>query len=245
MKKVIVTSLAMFLLVACNGRPPEAPVTGPGMGMRHDGMGTRHHAQIPKEYAGMVSPEITTAMLTRGAEIYAASCASCHGVTGFGDGPAASALDPAPAPVAHTSRILGDAYLFWRTSEGGVPFGTAMPGWKGILSDEEIWSVIAYMRALGGGQSAEDFQDQQHGEMLSDAIDQNLITQAEADTFLLVHAALDAYWEEHRDDLSPGGMDEHQETMLAALVDSGKISKSQADDFARIHQLLLDAGLMQ
>ena len=86
--------------------------------------------------------------VARGAEIYSSNCASCHGNTGMGDGIAANSLEPAPSPVAHTSRRMGDGYLFWRISEGGVPFETAMPSWKTILSESDRWDVINYMRSL-------------------------------------------------------------------------------------------------
>src|SRR5690606_25374304 len=41
-----------------------------------------------------------TPQLARGAELYAANCASCHGDRGLGDGPAGRGLDPAPANLA-------------------------------------------------------------------------------------------------------------------------------------------------
>jgi mono/diheme cytochrome c family protein len=28
------------------------------------------------------------------------------------------------------------------------PFKSSMPAWKGILSEEQIWQVIAYIRSL-------------------------------------------------------------------------------------------------
>ena len=68
----------------------------------------------------------------------------------MGDGPTASALDPAPAAIAHTSQMSGDDYLFWRISEGGVPFETAMPVFK-ALEEQDRWDVIDYIRALGKG----------------------------------------------------------------------------------------------
>ena len=35
----------------------------------------------------------------------------------MGNGPAAAALDPAPAPIAHTSQMMGNDYL-WRIDKG-------------------------------------------------------------------------------------------------------------------------------
>ena len=43
--------------------------------------------------------------------------------------------------------IAVDEYLLWSISEGGRQFDTEMPAFKGTLSREEIWKVIAFMRA--------------------------------------------------------------------------------------------------
>ena len=237
MRKIILMSLFTVLFTACGARPG-------GMGMGPGGMSERHHAQIPAEYAGMASPEITDDILANGAKLYEENCASCHGDTGMGDGPAAPSLSPAPAPVAHTSQMLGDAYLYWRTNEGGADFGSPMPAWKDVLTENEIWSVIAYIHILGRGEAAQ-IQALQHEQMLSQAVTQGLISQTEADTFTLVHNSMDAYRDEHRADMPAGAIDENQAFLLGQLVEAGTITQSQADDFARIHQLLLNEGLMQ
>lgn len=53
----------------------------------------------------------------------------------------------------HTSPGNGDAYLFWRVSEGGTaePFksqGSAMPAFKDVLSVSERWDVLAYVHTF-------------------------------------------------------------------------------------------------
>ena len=159
----------------------------------------------------------------------------------MGDGPSAASLDPAPAPVAHTSTMLADGYLYWRIAEGGAEFKSTMPGWKNSLSESEIWALIAYMRTLGSG---EGVQSAFHDEMLMQAVEQGVVTQAEADDFLLVHDFMDEYRAAHSDELSQD-MDVAQDEMLSALVEAGTITQTQADDFIRIHQSLLDAGLME
>jgi len=35
----------------------------------------------------------------------------------------------------------------WTISEGGVPFGTAMPVFKEILPKASSWEIITFMRA--------------------------------------------------------------------------------------------------
>jgi hypothetical protein len=137
--------------------------------------------------------------------------------------------------------MLGDGYLYWRIAEGGAAFGTTMPAWKGSLTEGDIWAVIAFMRSLSSPALDAAF----HEGMLAQAVEQDLINEAESATFLLVHDALDEYQLTHADELPQGGMDEYQEYLLGELVKAGRITQSQADGFAHIHQLLLDAGLME
>ena len=230
--------LVALMLSGCAGAA-EKLNTQPGMGMG-SGMSSRHHAVIPEEYAGLSSPILEETDIEKGGELYTKLCASCHGEGGMGDGLSAAALDPAPAPVAHTSTMLSDAYLYWRTADGGAEFKTTMPAWKGTLSEDDIWAVIGYMRALGSG----DYEAVYHEQMLAQAVEQNLISEDESATFTLVHDALDEFRILHADELPEESMDENQDYMLGELVNAGTITQAQADDFARIHQLLLDEGLM-
>ncbi|NJN43841.1 MAG: cytochrome c [Anaerolineae bacterium] len=154
--------LGMYVLMGCQMQPAETTSApgemGPGMGMGQGmgmdpGMMARHRAPIPEPYTGLTNPTPAgDESLTRGGDLYTLHCTSCHGDGGMGDGPAGQVLDPPAAPIAHTSQMVGDDYLFWRISEGGVPFGTAMPAWKGTLSEDEIWDLIHYLQALGKGQ---------------------------------------------------------------------------------------------
>ena len=268
----------LLLLAACNTAEQEnastetqATVVSPttsgesengrsrmGMMGMGNGMMARHHATIPEEYAGLTNPGIADAdSLTRGAEIYAAQCASCHGDGGMGDGPAAEGLDPAPAPIAHSSQMLGNDYLYWRISEGGQmePFNSTMIAWKGVLDEQARWDVINYIQALGSGAVTPgehlggaaydpDAELVQRAEMLANAVAQEIITQAEADTFSLVHIEIDAHVADMGDQRM-GGMDAILNSMLAALVNEGKISQEQAYSFQDVHDRLDMAGLMQ
>jgi mono/diheme cytochrome c family protein len=105
---------------------------------------------VPKDYEGATStarpgPETTAA----GARLYATNCASCHGKDGLGEGDAANALSPSPALLAYMIRrpISVDEYLLWAIADGGVQFQSAMPAYKDKLTRDEIWQLIAYMRA--------------------------------------------------------------------------------------------------
>ena len=82
--------------------------------------------------------------------MYAANCASCHGVTGQGDGPAGRGLTPPPADLAWLSRMPmsnWDPFMYWTVAEGGATVGTAMPAFKARLSKDDIWAAIAYIQA--------------------------------------------------------------------------------------------------
>jgi len=48
--------------------------------------------------------------------------------------------------LVELSKVASDDYLFWRISTGKN--GTAMVAWKGVLTDEQIWQVIAYIHTL-------------------------------------------------------------------------------------------------
>lgn len=142
--------LILLLSMACTQTTEQTPMGQMGMGDMGDMM-ARHMAPIPVEYADLTNPETAdTDSLARGEEIFTASCATCHGDEGQGDGPGAAALDPAPPPLNHTVHMLSDAYLFYRISEGGSfePFNSAMPAWRDALSETDRWHVINYMRSF-------------------------------------------------------------------------------------------------
>ena len=253
MKKLLLIILPILLFAAC---APQEEGTFPRMGMGNDNMMSRHHAQIPEEYAGLKNPVTTNeASLERGAELYTTNCASCHGDGGMGDGPAGAALDPAPAAIAHTSQMMADDYLFWRVSEGGADFGTSMPPWK-ILDEQSRWDIINYVQALGAGTvqpmmgmggSAYDptIQAAHQAELLAQAVSQGVITQAEADIFATVHDAMEQYRINHPELVNSGdNATEREAVILSGLVAEGVITQEQADAFPDVHDRLGNAGLM-
>ena len=58
-----------------------------------------------------------------------------------------SPLSPALLNYLVQMPMAGDEYLLWTVSEGGRRFGTDMPSFKDTLTEDQIWSIIAYMRA--------------------------------------------------------------------------------------------------
>lgn len=236
--------------------PTVQPGSGMGMGP-NSSMRDRHHAAIPEEYASLTNPVASESeSLERGAAVYAERCVTCHGENGQGDGPASTALDPAPVAIAHTSQMMSDAYLFYRVSEGGLfaPFNSTMPAWKDILDEQTRWDVINYVQALGSGQVETGRQGEntvydpaaeaaKHAEMIVEGVAQGLITQADGDVFLAVHDELDVLLVADNGE-TRGGTDSRQTLLLQQLVDAGKVSQSEADVFTAVHDTLMDAGLM-
>ena len=82
-----------------------------------------------------------------GKTLFLQHCVACHGTDGHGDGPLAAELNPPPADLYaahvdyHTDRQLFD----W--IKGGFN-GSAMPGFKGQMTDQQIWNVVNYVRSF-------------------------------------------------------------------------------------------------
>jgi mono/diheme cytochrome c family protein len=134
MKKIFLVALilAAFTLTACNsGGGGDEAVETP--------------AAVPAEYAGKTNP-LGADAAAAGAEIFKNNCVACHGDQGHGDGPASGALDPLPKNLPMLASTVGDDYLYWRINTGRD--GTSMVAWKGILTDEQIWQVVAFIRTL-------------------------------------------------------------------------------------------------
>ena len=93
--------------------------------------------------------------LALGRNVYQASCASCHGASGDGNGAAARYLWPRPRDFtrgAYKLRSTASGELptdedLLRVVDVGVP-GTAMPGWRTKLGQDERLAVIAYVKTF-------------------------------------------------------------------------------------------------
>jgi mono/diheme cytochrome c family protein len=80
--------------------------------------------------------------VANGKNIYAKDCASCHGAEGEG------AVGPALDSKAKLDSLGLENVK--HSIEDGVE-GTAMPGWKGVLTDDEIDDVVHFMFAEWAG----------------------------------------------------------------------------------------------
>jgi high-affinity iron transporter len=86
--------------------------------------------------------------LTEGRAIYDKSCASCHGASGLGDGPAGVALHPAPPAIGTAAHMNGvTPALMYRIISVGIA-GTPMASYSGTLTPEQRWNVVGYVNSL-------------------------------------------------------------------------------------------------
>ena len=109
------------------------------------------NAGIKKVYDIKISQTPTTPVsLANGKAIFESKCAVCHGMTGKGDGPIATQLDPAPA-VLTDPQLTGDdhtvAFDNFQVINVGIA-NTAMVGWADVLSESELWDVTYYVRSF-------------------------------------------------------------------------------------------------
>lgn len=82
----------------------------------------------------------------RGEKLYLKYCSKCHGMTGNGAGPSAHGFSTHPKQLWawHDADKAADPYLFWMITNGR----TDMPPWGVILSEEERWHLVNYIKTL-------------------------------------------------------------------------------------------------
>ena len=88
--------------------------------------------------------------IENGKTIFKANCTICHGLTGGGDGPLSSKIDPAPA-VLSDPKVTGNehstAYDNFQVISVGVA-NTLMMAWSEILPEDDLWDVTYYIRTF-------------------------------------------------------------------------------------------------
>lgn len=107
----------------------------------------------PVPSAPAAPPQVALAAAT-----YQAHCATCHGATGNGDGPAGLKLDP--RPVAFTDKVRArerSAFALYQAISQGIE-GTAMPGF-GALPESDRWALAFFI-----GQFAHDSGEAEVGQ---------------------------------------------------------------------------------
>jgi mono/diheme cytochrome c family protein len=131
---------SFLLLVACKATPPgEVERSVVSLVKRRVTVGGR----------GDASPlAATEETARRGQRAFSSYCAACHGLDGQNTGiPFADAMSP-PVPKLTSPEVqrYTDGQLHFVIRNGLWPSG--MPAARGLLSDEEIWEIVQYLRHL-------------------------------------------------------------------------------------------------
>jgi mono/diheme cytochrome c family protein len=90
----------------------------------------------------------TSEHIASGKDSFSHYCVACHGLDGQNTGvPFAESMSP-PVPSLASADVQSytDGQLKWVIENGIFPSG--MPASQGLLTDEEIWSIVLYIRHL-------------------------------------------------------------------------------------------------
>ena len=85
-------------------------------------------------------------MVEQGARRYASTCATCHGVPDQPLPNMAQHMRPQPPPLAEAATEWAPNEIFW-ILEHGVKM-TGMPAWGPWHSDDQLWSIVAFVEGL-------------------------------------------------------------------------------------------------
>ena len=107
--------------------------------------------------ATTVSPVSAESDLRMGERLYQENCASCHGANLEGQPDWRTRLPngrlPAPPHDAsghtwhHTDRVLFDVVKRGPAAIVGAGYESDMPGYEGVLTDDEITSIVDYIKS--------------------------------------------------------------------------------------------------
>lgn len=95
----------------------------------------------------LVNPyKMDNAKTNEGKKLFSTMCIVCHGNKGKGDGIGGTSLNPRPANLtSHKVQAQSDGAIFWKLTNGNPP----MASYKTILTEEQRWSLVNYIRRLG------------------------------------------------------------------------------------------------
>ena len=107
----------------------------------------KHHFFIGNKRQKNPLPD-TPATLADGKEAFSHYCVACHGMDGQNTGvPFADRFSPPiPSLASPAVQSYTDGQLKWILDNGISPSG--MPSSKGTLADDELWSIVVYLRHL-------------------------------------------------------------------------------------------------
>jgi mono/diheme cytochrome c family protein len=142
MRATLLMSSTIFTIALCGCRATPPGKTEEGMMWA-----VKHHMFVgnKKQKNPMAA---TTQTIADGKDAFSHYCVACHGLDGQNTGvPFADRMSPpVPSLASKPVQDYTDGQLKWIIDNGLWPSG--MPGSKGILSDDEVWSIVVYLRHL-------------------------------------------------------------------------------------------------
>lgn len=108
---------------------------------------TAMRRSVQRRAANIETPPLDDpALVSRGLAHFRAHCVQCHGAPGVAPEPFALGLTPLPGSLSGTAREWEPSELYWVVRRGLKM--TGMPAWQFRMSDQDLWSVIAFLRVL-------------------------------------------------------------------------------------------------
>jgi cytochrome c553 len=132
--------LVTGLLSGCKATPPGKAVRGVMTKVKHTIFIGNKHVHNPIVYSSQ--------SIADGKDAFSHYCVACHGMDAQNTGvPFADKMDP-PVPSLASADVQSytDGQLKWVIDNGIAPSG--MPAAKGILSDDEQWQIVIFLRHL-------------------------------------------------------------------------------------------------
>jgi mono/diheme cytochrome c family protein len=133
--------LATLTLAGCKATPP------PGKSETAVAYWVKHHITVGGKKDKNPLKD-TPSAIADGKQVFVTECMVCHGNDGQNTGVpfAATMSPPAPSLASPDVQAYTDGQLKWIIKNGLYPSG--MPAATGDFGDEEMWSMVLYIRHL-------------------------------------------------------------------------------------------------
>ncbi|SDH41373.1 c-type cytochrome [Variovorax sp. OV700] len=113
----------------------------------HSLLETAMHQSVKLRARNIETPRLDDEQLVlRGAACFRDKCVQCHGAPGVAQGDIGKSMQPLPGPLVDARHHWKPRELYWITRHGIKMSG--MPAWEFRMSDEELWSVVAFLARL-------------------------------------------------------------------------------------------------
>jgi mono/diheme cytochrome c family protein len=139
--------LRLIAVYAACGAFAGCSVSTPGKHEAQVMRWTKHHLTVGNKRA-MNPVRNSPESLEMGKKAFGYYCVVCHGLDGQNTGvPFAASMSPPVTSLASREvQSYSDGQLKWIIENGIAPSG--MPASRGILSDEDMWAIVLYLRHL-------------------------------------------------------------------------------------------------